>query len=406
MQDALETALKRHAEDKLSYFQQWMFDTPAIISAQKFEEAEQLHNVFYKLIKFFVSNYSQYSHLMPLSDEVLNILSYWQNRPYKVGSFRTDFVFDDSGVFRPIEITCRFALNGFFLNSIFEMHAQQSCGDIQNSDLQTPYTNFIHFFCEKLGKNGKVLLLKEQETRNESKFFVPVLEEAGISVEERTPSQLNANHGDLDGFLIINELNFSELLKVNSSAHKALSESNFLNDLRTVFLVHDKRFFSVICDSTLQKQALNEQERQFLLAAIIPTYNASQSPDIWEAAKYNKEQWVLKHRALGKSEAVFAGPVTEQTDWLALFERDDINEFVIQQWIPQKTIKGKIDGQTFNDYITGTMLFFDEHNFGFADFRTSSFPVSNKVDHRKCVGVILNEQSKLNLNNFNNIKVC
>lgn len=156
----------------------------------------------------------------------------------------------------------------------------------------------------------------------------------------------------------------------------------------------------------MQKQALNEEERQFLLAAIIPTYNASQAPEIWEAAKYSKEHWILKHRALGKSEAIFAGPVTDDVEWTALFEREDLSEFVLQQWIPQKTIKGTIGGQTFNDFITGTMLFFDEHNFGFADFRTSSFPVTNKVDHRKCVSVILKPQSKLDINNFNNIKVC
>jgi len=406
MEDALKTSLNCHAQEKLSYFQQWMFDAPAVISAQKFEEANQLHNVFYKLIKCFVNNYDKYTYLMPLSDDVLDILSHWHNKPYQIGSFRTDFVFDDKGVFRPIEITCRFALNGFFLNAIFDQHALQSRGDIPLAELQFPYEQFVPFFYKKLAGTNKVLLLKEAETRNESKFFVPVLLSAGVVVEERTPSQLNANHDDLDSFLIINELNFSELLSINESAHRALANANLLNDLRTVFLVHDKRFFSVICDKDLQAQALSESEITFLQSVIIPTYGASQSPETWALAKNEKENWILKHRALGKSEAVFAGPVTEQSEWNALFKRDDIHEFVLQQWIPQKTIQGTIDGQTFNDFITGTMLFFDEHNFGFADFRTSSFPVSNVVDHRKCVGVVLNEQSTLGLDNLNNIKVC
>jgi len=401
----LETSLNDHAAAKLEYFQEWMFDSPLIISNDKFNETNKLHSAFYKLITYFVNNYAKYAHLMPLSADALKVLSCWQHKPFLPGTFRTDFVFDSENRFRPIEITCRFALNGFFINKVFELHAQCSKANIDEDDMHKPYDDFLPYISAKIQRKGRILLLKDSEDRNESKFFLPVFEQASLPIEVRTVSEINQKYDDLKDFFIINEFSINELLALDHEVHKALAESDILNDFRTIFLVHDKRFFSVICDETLQKNALNDEELSFFESVVIPTFGYTQSKNVWCRAKSDKNNWILKHRALGKSEAVFAGVVTSQSDWEMLFEREDIHEFVLQQWIEQSTVSGNIKENCYDDYITGTLLFYDQYNFGFADFRTSSFPVSNKVDHRKFASITLNKFAEQKYNKLKNIKV-
>jgi len=405
MYEKLNAASHHHAVKKLGYAQQWIFDLPLLISHEKFDETNTLHGIFYKLITCFVNNYPQYEYLLPIAEKTSKILAFWHERPYSPGTFRTDFVLDDMGAFRPIEITCRFALNGFFTNKIMEIRSKNTLFDVEENDVQNPYDDFLRYFYKKIEKKGRILLLKDTEDRNESEHFLPIFDQVMIPVVIRNISEINENHDDLDDFFIINELNFDELHSLSLETHKALAKSGVLNDFRTIFLIHDKQFFSAICSPELQQHALNEEELSFFKSVVIPTYNYHQATDIWFDARKNKANWVLKHRVLGKSESVFAGLVTEQQEWEDLFKRQDIDEFILQQWINQKTIKGTINGQPYNDYLTGTLLFFNQHNFGFAVFRTSSFPVTNKVDDRKYAGVILKDGKTEAYQNLNNIKV-
>ena len=106
-------------------------------------------------------------------------------------------------------------------------------------------------------------------------------------------------------------------------------------------------------------------------------------------AKINKDNWILKHNALGKSKSIYAGIVTTAQDWDEIFKKENLNDFVLQRWVPQNKIKGKILDQEYEDYVTGTLLFFNNNYFGLGPFRTSSFPVTNIVDDRKATSIIL-----------------
>ena len=75
---------------------------------------------------------------------------------------------------------------------------------------------------------------------------------------------------------------------------------------------------------------------------------------------------------------------------------------ILQEWIPQKRITGKIKGEKFEDFVTGTLLYFDDNYFGMGDFRTSSHPVTNKVDHRKACSLIRASNTELDLATITN----
>jgi hypothetical protein len=64
-------------------------------------------------------------------------------------------------------------------------------------------------------------------------------------------------------------------------------------------------------------------------------------------------------------------------------------DYTVQEWLIQQQFSGIVNGIDHTDYVTGTLLFFDEYFYGFGDFRTSSNPVINKTDHRKMCSVIV-----------------
>jgi len=177
---------------------------------------------------------------------------------------------------------------------------------------------------------------------------------------------------------------------------------NIINDFRTIFLIHDKRFFSVLSNSELRKTVLTKDEITLFERYYIPTYSYGEKKELWKKAKKEKDKFILKHRSLGKSEKVYAGIVTEKKVWDALFEADDLKDLILQEWIAQTKIKGTIDDISYEDYITGTLLFFDDNYFGFGDFRTSSFPVTNQGDHRKACSIIRANNESIDLSKITN----
>ncbi|MEN6420025.1 MAG: hypothetical protein ABFC73_14005, partial [Clostridiaceae bacterium] len=156
-----------------------------------------------------------------------------------------------------------------------------------------------------------------------------------------------------------------------------------LNDLRTVFLVHDKRFFAVLNHDEFLFSALSSDEAAELRAYLVPTYTASERLDLWQNAREQKDGWILKPCVFGKSKNVFAGKVTEQREWERLFSEGETAGMVLQPFISQRLFQGTIGSQRFQDYVVGTLLYFNDQYFGPGIFRASSFPVTNIKDDRK-----------------------
>ncbi len=107
-------ATQLEVSNKLLYYQQWLYDTPLIVKNYEYIQLLKIQKLMYKLISEFINNYSKWKHLLPISKKISNLLSYWNDKPYNIGTYRTDFVYDKNNTPRIIEITCRFAMNGYF----------------------------------------------------------------------------------------------------------------------------------------------------------------------------------------------------------------------------------------------------------------------------------------------------
>ncbi len=400
----LEQSIHKIAKEKLDYYRQWMFDEPIVVSYSHHEKLQRLQKLMYKAIVFFVENYKTYRHLQPISEKANQIIDIWSKRPYQVGTYRTDFVYDANQQEKIIEITCRFSLNGVYLSAIINMMAEHYRQTHHPYLVVLDVYSDIYQHLEACHKNvSGIYVLVGDDRRNESKLYTDIYEEMGLRVIPIHFSEIKKNFKKLEQAWVVVELSLEEIESLELEVIEELSKLNIINDLRTILLIHDKRFFAVLGNEQFLDAALTKEEQAFFKQFYIPTYRFdTASEEIWTKARQDKDKWILKHRSLGKSQQIYAGVVTEQATWETLFETGAIQEMVLQEWIPQQRMQGKVNGKPHSDYVTGTLLFFDDNYFGFGDFRTSSFPVTNKVDHRKMSSLILAEGSELLEQQFQN----
>lgn len=394
----LKDSVNVFVNERFDYYDQWILDEPIIFSEKYNTELKKVQQIMFKMIHEFVGNYKAYKNLMPVSNKVEQVLDLFFSKPYKIGTYRTDFVFDDKQQVKLIEITCRFALNGMFLSSVLNKKASDYLeSELPGLEFIDNYSSIFSKFETYLEGTNSITVLVGADTRNESKIYQSIFERAGYSVEFINYKSIADNLDKIRASWIISELSFDEILSIDYAILKELSSLKISNDFRTVFLVHDKRFFDVLGNKEIQEKVLSQSEITLFDRYYIPTYCYNENSTKWTDAKWNKNNWIIKHRALGKSQEVYAGIVTSEDEWLSLFNSPHLHDLVLQEWIPQKTVENKLKEERINDYITGTLLFFDDNYFGFGDFRTSSYPITNKKDHRKAAGIIIKDLDQLSI---------
>lgn len=378
-----ETAFLRIASSQQEYLNQWYLETPAIITSNRYNRLHYIQQLLYRAIHHFVAHYDEYEHIFPISDNIRRVVDICAPFPYRVGTYRPDLLIDKNRQLKICEIGARFPLNGYFLSGIAEYIGQRSYR--YNSYLNQPeYERFLHYLMEYWNGLDKLYVLKGSDRPCDIKYYIPFFEELGVEVEALSPESLHhSSLRKLAGCFTLNEFNQMEMDALGDDVLRAIAASNTLNDMRTIFLIHDKRFLAVLSDTGFLSQFLDKDEISCLQPYLIPTYTSLQAPELWEDARQNKEKWVLKHALLGKSEQVYTGRTCTPEEWEQLFTLPVQSAMVLQSFIQQQQVYSSIKGVQYHDYVVGTMLCFDNNFFGPGLFRTSSFEITNRVDDRK-----------------------
>ena len=344
----LKESVKKFVDDRKEYYKQWMFEEPIIISKSHNDKLIRVQKIMYKLIYEFVTNYDDYKHLMPIPTKVEQIISVFNKKKYKIGTYRTDFVYDENKQVKLIEITCRFALNGMFLSQLINNVALDFYNKNKSTfDIQDLYKPIYNLFDGYLKDVKSIYILKGEDVTNESKIYKDIFERVGYKINEVNYKCVEEHIDSMKDAWVISELSFDEITSFSIETIKKLMPLNIINDFRTIFLIHDKRFFSVLGKKELLENVLTPEEILFFNDFYIPTYTSIEEDNIWESAKNDKDNWILKHRSLGKSQKIFAGIVAEKEEWENLFLEKEKKNMVLQKWISQKKIKGEIAGEVF-----------------------------------------------------------
>ena len=380
---------------KFEYLKRWYHRGPIVLSLRRNEELGRLHSLMCKCVYGFVQCYHDYQDIMQLNEKTLRILQMCAKDEYQPGTYRMDFLVCADGTLKACEITARFWCSGYFASYFSELMADQLCEKVGLTDRQKPFSGFFDHAMRQVKEYEKVCVLKSNDRPEALNLYKPFFEKLGKEVTVISPAEIEQNLHRLRDHFVINEFNQMDLLELDERILEEIVASHYVNDLRTAFLVHNKRFFSVLFQDSFVQRFLTAEEAEFLRQHIVRTYTYGENPEIWQDAKTNKDEYILKHSMLGKSEKVFAGCVTEMDKWQEIYASADIENMILQPFMQQRTFKTHWEGNDYTEYAVGTILSFDEHYFGPGLFRASSFVVTNQGDDRKFAPVITDESEKL-----------
>jgi hypothetical protein len=246
-----------------------------------------------------------------------------------------------------------------------------------------------HYFLRGHKAGTRCSIVKGREKGWDIHFFKYELERAGLAVQWQDFCRLQVRDGkfyseqELVDYLVL-ELHQDELLQWSPSMLGALAVSReYLNDLRTIFLVHDKRFLAVLGNQEIMRDYLSAEDVLFLSAHVVPTYAIAvgTNSDVVEESLASQQNWVLKPNLLGKGEGVVFGKNLDLNTWRRTIEEYRESDYVLQRYIPQAQYSlvnacgGVVERHSFN--VVGTLLCFDDVFFGPGIYRASAGDIVN-----------------------------
>lgn len=380
------------------YYLRWYHAKPMAITQDRRRELKELHRILYKCIAFLAEHYERFvPAYMPLSDAEMELLSLQARYPYRAGAYRPDYILAEDGRLLLCEITSRFFAHGIFSSYFAECAAERFMERFPEKTHETEFEAVLRYMAERTTEKETITVLKSADKTGEIRLYVPFYQQLGKRVSVLEAQEVFPKRGEWEKGCVISALNQEDILSFSRDTVRAMIDAGMINDLRTVLLVHDKRFMSLWYEDAFTGCCLTEPETAFLRAHAIPTWLYGSHGEIWEDARRNKDGYILKHYRLGKSEKVYGGPLTDRVVWEDLWKNGDIRDMILQPFIRQRTFPTVWEGQKFEDYICGMMLCVDDRYFESGIYRASSLPVTNVGDDRKVCPLYTDDEELLRM---------
>ena len=389
--------------DKTDYYHRWYHDRPMLITSERRDELRRMQALLYKCIVYMAEHYREWvPRYMPLDDKVMEGLDRQSRYPFRAGAYRPDYLISEDGRLLLVEITSRFFGHGIWANYPSVVKAEQFMAEHPDASWENRYNELLTYMRDTIPANSPVYVLKSGDRGSESTFYTKFYEYYGheVTIYEAAEVEAHIDQWSHDA-VVFSALNQHDLLSFKMETLQAMIDARMLNDFRTIFLMHDKRFLSLIFVDEFTQQCLIEDETVFLRQHTIPTYiYNNRYKDVWEDALTHKDKYILKPYDLGKSVGLYAGVMTDEETWrnsvMQAIEAPSgaVGGAILQPFIRQRTYPCEWEGKHYDEYVCGMMLCMDDRYFDSGMFRTSSAPVTNKVDDRKMC-VIHSDDNKL-----------
>jgi very-short-patch-repair endonuclease len=459
-----------------------------LITSERRDELRRMQALLYKCIAYMAEHYREWvPEYMPLDEKVMEILDRQSRYPFRAGAYRPDYLISEDGQLLLVEITSRFFGHGIWANYPSEAMAQQFMAAFPEVSWENRYNELLTYMRDIIPVDWPIYVLKSSDRGSESVFYTKFYEYYGheVTVYEADQVEAHIDKWSHDA-VVFSALNQQDLLSFKMETLQAMIDARMLNDFRTIFLIHDKRFLHLIFVDDFTRQCLTEEETTFLRQHTIPTYLAPQPPKgggrvlhsadpvyysrlkeyaqknrnhpteaeslLWsvlsgkgiDGVKFRRQhiigQYIADFVCLDKGLVVeldghhhslppFCEDDAVRTEYLnkegyhvirftneqVIHHLDDTLEqiraalqtpplggrgaYILQPFIRQRTYPCVWAGKHYDEYVCGMMLCVDDCYFDSGVFRTSSAPVTNKVDDRKMC-VIHSDDEELKKNCF------
>lgn len=375
---------RKIAEKESSLRYPYYYDEPCAVTYKRFEELTKFQHLLYKCLKFFLPRFDQYEHIITYSEVAKKIVRYYDLDNVNIGFYRPDFLMDKHGGIKICELNCRY-YETYWGHGISEyiMEQRNRCkNNYNNKRIIEHVMDATYNWLDGIEKD--LVVLKGKDREGDIRFFRPYFQKVGTRLHYVYPDTLEENLALLETYPVFSLFSQMELEALSDQSLLAITKSNCLNPLTTVFLFHDKRFLAVLWNDSFREEALGFEDAAFMKRFLIPSYSYEKDSPIWQQAHNNKDQFILKPYLLGKSEGIIPGLLVTDAEWKKAFESDDIHKMMLQEFIDQKLFKASIDGKKFTDFGTGILLCLEDELHGLGQFRMSSCEVINYTkDDRK-----------------------
>ncbi|KAL9655804.1 hypothetical protein ABK040_005031 [Willaertia magna] len=378
-------------------FKNQMFKFPFVVNQSFIKQQEQIHNILFHCITKIVNHYFKSPKLqerLQIPTKIFNKLKNLKTEynHSNVGTFRPDILLTEEPddhynkkeiVMKVCEINARFCLNAYLLgeklnqwfqstNPILEKYFEndsfepfEKLNNVTNIffnenqlNLQKPIGILkgrekgfdIHLFLNNLQQN-----LQNNNTLQNNLYINNNLQNNFILIE---PNELQLNkennklifkNQEIEQFIL--ELHQDEILNLKDEILDYLIfNCKVVNDFRTIFIVHDKRFLGILFDKELMKEELLFEDEivDLLQKIIVPTFHLKflnklenySLPNTLQQnylQKLEKDDWILKPYLFGKGEGIIFGEVLKtQEEWLTCCKECE-GTHVLQKRIQQPT---------------------------------------------------------------------
>ncbi|BBB15354.1 uncharacterized protein RVIR1_08710 [Candidatus Rickettsiella viridis] len=356
-------------------FKQYDFNPyPLLLSHSLIAQIEEAHSLLTKAVTQIVTHYfkdPKLQSILSLPDKTLNLLASCQHKPYQLGAIRPDFLFDHDYHIKICEINARFPSNMFiFTEHLYEEMFQQY--NLPSFNLSKPSINSTStiqsFFDPK--KSIHILIGKEKSTE------IYLLKNKLLSTLSH-PKLLALSTQENQQFIL--NLQQEELLALDPQQFTQITASTYFNDIRTVFIAHDKRLFAILCNQDIMSKYMTADEFKRLSHYIIPTYLIEEK--IKRDLSANTDAWVLKKFTGGKGKGMTIGKATPPSLFKKILQTAALDT-IAQPFIEQplfNLINYHTDTKNSHAslYLVGSILSFNNQLLGPGLFRASVKTVIN-----------------------------
>ncbi len=374
-QTALNYCLQQSANNNVvKSFASKISSTPFKIAPQLQHEIKKLQPILLKAIDRIVTDYHynvEIADRLRLSADERSLLRATKDQVYEIGCIRPDVLFDIEGKIHICEINARFPTNGFILSSYLRQYFHSQAADAQSLILQ---------LARRFDLRRPIRIIKGRERG----FDINLLEheltkyQAAVNCKICAPSDLQLSDGTLycNGIAcdqLVLELHQDELLALNEDVlSHIIQHCDYFNDIRTILIVHNKRFLALLNDVAFLEKYLDHDQATYLSSHVIESHALDKKTV--DAILLNTNDWVLKKTSSGKGEGMLIGMSTP-TDVMASTLHESACQYMAQRYLPQKKFTltdGLNNHQQTAKFIVGMLMSYNNLPLGLGFLRAGA----------------------------------
>jgi hypothetical protein len=350
---------------------------PFLVGPDRVRELRALQGSIHRAIFAVVTHFakddrlSRVIQLPRVEQEILSVLS---GKPYRPGSFRPDYLHASDGREMISEINGRFTLNGYISSVLLNRCAPRLYSELSPLPALEKLEPTL---CHRLGE-GRVGILKASEHGWDIHHFQA---RWGPDCEMLHPKDLSAAHLARWRGVVL-ELHQRELLSEVPAGLRAqlAAHPGVLNDLRTIFIGHDKRLLALLSTDRVLEDYLEPNDVARLRRHVIPTWVKGAAPEKVREALAHPVGWLAKPPRSGKGQGIVLSSRMSPDQWRHTLQKLP-DDYVLQPFIEQRLFSIAMirDGDLVKIpmRVIGVLPTLDEHAFGPGVYRAAADEIVN-----------------------------